>query len=65
MLPNAYLGTPRTPKHLLEAPIQPRDTSTNFTKSIFGLEIAFFKLEGPSSLKKRVFEQFFAFKIFL
>ena len=28
-----------------------------FTKSIFGLEIGFFMLQSPQSLKKHIFEQ--------
>ena len=35
MLPNASLSTPRTPKHLLEAPTPPRDTSKKFSKNRF------------------------------
>ena len=32
-------------------------TKKIFRKSILGLEISFFKLQGPQSLKKRIFEQ--------
>ena len=35
------------------------------TKSIFGLENGFFKLQGPRGLKKHIFEQISKDKIFL
>ena len=35
MVPNASLSTPRTSKHLLEAPTPPRDTSKKFSKNRF------------------------------
>ena len=53
--PKTSFGSPHTLQEYLK----------KNSKIGFGLEIAFFKLEGSSGLKKRAFEQFFAFKIFL
>ena len=33
--PNGFLSTPRTPKHLLEAPMHPMDTPKNFWENRF------------------------------
>ena len=42
MTPNGFPSTPRTPKHLLEAPMHPSDTSKNFWQNRFlGLKMHF------------------------
>ena len=65
MTPNEFLSTPRTPKHLLEAPMHPKDTSKNFRQNRFlGLKMHFSSLKALRAWKNAFLSKIQRTKLF-